>query len=380
MAQPSGLSGQIGLKAESTYGTPVTVDRFFPLVSESLAGEVERIESAAIIAGNTMLTSEQWTPGLVTVGGDTGFELTDRSCGILFKAMFGAVSTSGSGPYTHTFTRGTLGSHTINVGRPATDGTVHPACYTGSKVASWELACKVGEIATLGLTWMCQNEQIGSRTVTDGVTTNSSKAISSSTAAFTQADVGKIISGTGIAANTTIAAVTSSTAATLSANATATGTGITFTIGQALPSASYASGALPLKFTGAALTIAGADMYASEVIVKGENGLSDARPYLGSALTREHLPADLRSYTADIKAEFDSLTSWTAFRAGTEATLSLAFTLGSYSVTLAGNVRYDKAATNVAGKGILEKDCTVKFADNSSTSISVVLVNGDSTP
>ena len=51
-------------KAESTYGTPVTVDRFFPLVSESLAGEVERIESAAIIAGNTMLTSEQWTPVL----------------------------------------------------------------------------------------------------------------------------------------------------------------------------------------------------------------------------------------------------------------------------------------------------------------------------
>ena len=251
MAQPSGLSGQIGLKAESTYGTPVTVDRFFPLVSESLAGEVERIESAAIIAGNTMLTSEQWTPGLVTVGGDTGFELTDRSCGILFKAMFGAVSTIGFRELHAHVHPWHLGSYTINAGRPATDGTVHPACCTGSKVASWELACKVGEIATLGLTWMCQNEQIGSRTVTDGVTTNSSKAIRRRRQRSRRLTSAKIISGTGIAANTTIAAVTSSTAATLSANATATGTGIRSR--SVRPSRRRrAPGALPLKFTGAA--------------------------------------------------------------------------------------------------------------------------------
>lgn len=68
-----------------------------------------------------------------------------------------------------------------------------------------------------------------SRTVTDGVL-NSTTAVTSATAAFTQADVGDAITGTGIPAGTVIAQVTSSTAATLSAAATATATGVSLTI------------------------------------------------------------------------------------------------------------------------------------------------------
>lgn len=68
------------------------------------------------------------------------------------------------------------------------------------------------------------------RTVTDGATTNNSTAVTSSTAAFQQADIGDTIAGTGIPAGTTIASVTSATAAVLSQPATATGTGVTFTI------------------------------------------------------------------------------------------------------------------------------------------------------
>lgn len=67
------------------------------------------------------------------------------------------------------------------------------------------------------------------RTVTDGVT-NSTTAVTSATAAFTQADVGDAISGAGIPAGTVIVQVTSATAATLSQAATATATGVTFTI------------------------------------------------------------------------------------------------------------------------------------------------------
>lgn len=68
------------------------------------------------------------------------------------------------------------------------------------------------------------------RTVTDGATTSASTAITSATAAFQQADIGDTITGAGIPAGTTIAAVTSATAATLSQAATATATGVTFTI------------------------------------------------------------------------------------------------------------------------------------------------------
>ena len=64
-------------------------------------------------------------------------------------------------------------------------------------------------------------------TFADGVKTSGSPTITSSTASFGSSDIGHGITGAGIPANTTIAAVTSATQVTMSANATASGTGIT---------------------------------------------------------------------------------------------------------------------------------------------------------
>ncbi|MCW2901908.1 MAG: VWBp37 [Streptosporangiaceae bacterium] len=74
----------------------------------------------------------------------------------------------------------------------------------------------------------------GTRTVADGATTSGSTALTSATAAFTQGDVGGAVSGTGIPAGTTIASVTNATTAVMSANATATATGVSVTILDAL--------------------------------------------------------------------------------------------------------------------------------------------------
>ncbi len=71
----------------------------------------------------------------------------------------------------------------------------------------------------------------GNRTVMDAFTTRGSTAITSNTAYFTAADVGKPIVGAAIAAGTTIAAVTNSTTATLSAAASADSGNLTVTIG-----------------------------------------------------------------------------------------------------------------------------------------------------
>lgn len=57
MSLKSGLAAQWGFKAESAWSTPVTVDKFLPLVSETLTAEKERIESASIVAGRRVLTS-----------------------------------------------------------------------------------------------------------------------------------------------------------------------------------------------------------------------------------------------------------------------------------------------------------------------------------
>lgn len=67
---------------------------------------------------------------------------------------------------------------------------------------------------------------------TDGVTTSSSTTLTSASAAFTSADVGRTISGSGIPAATTISSVTNGTTIVLSAAATATATGVSITIGR----------------------------------------------------------------------------------------------------------------------------------------------------
>lgn len=84
------------------------------------------------------------------------------------------------------------------------------------------------------------------RVVTDGVTTNLSKTLTSATAAFTDDDKDKAISGTGIPASTTIAKIVNATTVELSAAATATGTGVSVTIGASRTLATFTSSAVSL--------------------------------------------------------------------------------------------------------------------------------------
>lgn len=83
----------------------------------------------------------------------------------------------------------------------------------------WPLAGLLGDITTTA-----------SRSVTDGVL-NSTTLVTSATAAWTQADVGKSISAVGIPAGTVIAVVVNGTNITLSQAATASASGVTLTIG-----------------------------------------------------------------------------------------------------------------------------------------------------
>lgn len=379
----TGLSAQIGYATESTVGTPVTVTAFVPLLSETLSQDKTRLESAGIIAGRRVLTSNQWNGGNVTVSGSVQHELYNRGLGKLFTAMFGDVTTTGAGPYTHTFTPGSLvgDALTVQVGRPATNGTVYPFTYAGMKVSSWEIACAQGEIATVGLDLVGQRE-FAYRQVTDGVTTSGSAAISSSTAAFSTDDVGKPISGTGIPSGATIASVTSATAATLSANATATGTGVTFTLGVALASASYPASIKPLKFNHAAITIGGSSVNVMSLSISGDNGLNADRRFLGSQYISEPLEASLRNYSGTIDIEFTDLTQYTRFVAGTEAALVASFTSGSDSVTITTNVRFDGSTPQVGGPEILTQSLPFKCVASSTdaSAITVTLVNSDSTP
>jgi hypothetical protein len=379
----TGMDAQIGYALEGTVGTPVTVTAFLPLVSESLMQERARLESAGIIAGRRVLASQQWNGGDITVSGSVEHELYNRGLGKLFTAMFGSVATTGAGPYTHTFTPGDLTGDalTIQVGRPATDGTTYPFTYAGMKVSSWEIACAAGEIATLGME-VVGSREIDFRTVTDGVTTSGSADITSATALFNASDVGNPISGTGIPAAATILSVQSATDATLSANATASGTGVTFTLGIALAAASYPSAIKPLKFNHAAVSIGGVSVNAKSLTISGNNGLDDARRFLGDQRISEPLETGLREYTGTIELEFTDLTQYRRFVTGSEAALVASFTSGTDSVTITTNARYDGSTPQVAGREILTQSLPFKCVASSTdaSAITAVLVNDDSTP
>lgn len=161
----SGLFSQLGLVAETTYGTPVVVTRFYPLVDESLSQEIDRMESEGIIAGQRVIRSQQWAPGRVSVTGDVGLEWYQQFTGLLWSHMLGSItSTAAAGIATHTATPGDLTgkSLTVQMGRaPSGSSTALPFTYLGCKVQSWELAVATGEIATLGLTLLAQTETDG---------------------------------------------------------------------------------------------------------------------------------------------------------------------------------------------------------------------------
>lgn len=160
----SGIAAQLGFKLESTVGTAVTVDTFLPLVSESIKRTEAFTESAAIRAGRRLLQSSDWNSGNVSTGGDLQLELYTTSIRPLLTAMMG-TETGGTATYTY-YPEDLYGdSLTVQIGRPDTAGTVQPFTYPGMKVASWEIACSAGQIATMGLTLMgCVADEIGTAT------------------------------------------------------------------------------------------------------------------------------------------------------------------------------------------------------------------------
>lgn len=377
---------QIGFAEEVTYGTRVAASRFYPVLSPDISYEVQRLESEGVVAGADVIGTDQWNGGPITVGGDVGFELYQDFAGLLFKHMFGTVQTTGAGPYTHTFTPGSIDdlSLCIQLGIPPVLGSaVIPVEYLGCKITDWELACAADEIATLGLTFAANNAHFGTRSVADGVTTNTSTTVTSSTAAFTQADKGKLIAGTGITSGTTIASVTNATTAVLSAAATATGTGVTFTIGATLATASYGTlAATPFKFNHAAVTIGGTAVEVTDLKISGANSLKTDRRFLGSQLAGKALREGRREFMVELGQEFRDLTAINALKNGTEVAVVASFTGASTSTTFTMNCRYDEANPSTDGKSLADQPVKLKCVRSSSTNasaITAVLVSASST-
>lgn len=147
----SGFLGQLGVKAETTYGTAVTVDRFFEFDSESIAVEVGRVESSGIRAGLRAMRADRRVPYVMGASGSVQFSVLSKGFGFWLAQSLGTVGTTGpveTTVYTHTGTVGTMtgDSFTAQVGIPQAGGaTITPKTVSGGKVKSFELSCAAGE-------------------------------------------------------------------------------------------------------------------------------------------------------------------------------------------------------------------------------------------
>lgn len=317
------LDAQIGFVDETTFGTPVTVTRFYEFVSESLKMDQARIESSALRSGTRVQRSDRWALGKKTVGGDVTFELANKSFGLLFKHMFGGVASaqpdSGGAPtvYRHTFTPGAYPtSLTAQVGRTDVSGTTRPFTYHGCRVTQWELGCSVDEIASLKLSLDGEDED------------------------------------------------------------TATG----------LATVSYPASLSLLTFVNGTLTIAGSAASVKSASVAGQNGMATDRYFLGSTLKKQQLEMGMRTYSGTFEAEFEALTHYNRFVNGTEAEIVLNFQGGvisgiyNYEAKITANVRFDGETPNVSGPEIVGQTLPFKVVDNGTTSIKLEYTTTDVTP
>jgi hypothetical protein len=154
MAIGSGLGAQLGIAAETTYGTFVAPAKFIEFTKESLALKKTTAQSAGIAAGRLMALSSRRVVTRREVGGSLDLEVTNKGMGLLLQSLMGTTVTpvqGGAGPaYTQTHTLASVAgkSLTIQKGVPLTTGVVTDKTFVGCKITSGEFSCGVGEMLT----------------------------------------------------------------------------------------------------------------------------------------------------------------------------------------------------------------------------------------
>lgn len=136
----------LGVGKETTWGTPVTAQRWYDIIRENL-----RTRKTVIIDSDTVASREilKAVRGTEHVEGDVEMYLNSMQIGHALLSLMGSVSTTGSGPYTHTFSVGdTLPSLTL---RSRLD-SVTEKVFAGCVVDSLDLTAETGKArVTLGI-------------------------------------------------------------------------------------------------------------------------------------------------------------------------------------------------------------------------------------
>ncbi|WP_405431106.1 phage tail tube protein [Streptomyces anulatus] len=150
MAIGSGLGAQIGIAAESVYGTFVAPAKFIEPTKESLQLKKTTAQSAGIAAGRLVPLSSRRVVTQRQASGSLEMEVTNKAMGVLLQTLMGTTVTpaqqAATAAYlqTHILADTAGKSLTIQKGVPLTTGTVTDKTFLGCKIISAEFSCEVG--------------------------------------------------------------------------------------------------------------------------------------------------------------------------------------------------------------------------------------------
>lgn len=153
------LDHQFGVKKETTFNTPVVVDRFFEYEGDGapVRGIAGRTESNPLRTGSRFRRQSRAVPYLDHAEGDVPLVVMTKGFGFWLEHLLGNVATTGAGPFTHTATEG--GSSSL-IGKSFTGqfnypfhptGTNQPVTFSGGKVPKWKLGNTVDDHLMLEL-------------------------------------------------------------------------------------------------------------------------------------------------------------------------------------------------------------------------------------
>jgi hypothetical protein len=160
----TGLGSQFGAKKETTWGTAVTVDKFFEYESESLGLDQNYYDGLGLRAGRTFAPTSRTKVTTRTAGGDTTVVFPKKLGGFFLDLMVAPTITpviaTGSA-FNSTFLIGAsvpTKSATLQINKPTTAGVDTAFTYPGSVLVGAQFSMATGGVLTAQFTWACKDE------------------------------------------------------------------------------------------------------------------------------------------------------------------------------------------------------------------------------
>jgi len=166
MGVGSGLGGQLGLKAETVYGTPVTVTTFLPLSKEAVTKGKNVAQATGLAAGRLQDLASGRVVTTHDAKGTITCDLASNGFGQLLQALMGTSVTpviqGATAAYlqTHILADPVGKSLTVQVGVPTTDGTVRPFTYQGVKVTGGDFSFDINATTPVQSVWTVDAQDV----------------------------------------------------------------------------------------------------------------------------------------------------------------------------------------------------------------------------